>query len=117
MRKNDRRVRRPVELERVLAVGIQTGGQHYTVLRRAREDVATHSWASIKPIGIVERAPAQPEYVRKSFQVQIHRRAAPAAEIQGDALLAGIRSVIISFWDDSGEHDVLSLEYWFNQES
>ena len=73
--------------ECVLLVDARARRQHDADLRRAREDMPASRGASLEPVGVVERAAAQSQDVRKSLQIQIERGAACAAEVQGDAFL------------------------------
>ena len=43
---------------------------------------------AVEPVGIVKSAAAQPQDVRKSFEVEIERCPAPATEVQRYALVA-----------------------------
>ena len=116
MCKDNRLVGCAVNLKRVLHESVYARRQHYALLRRAGEDVATLALAAIKPVGIVERASAQPQNVREPLQIQADRRTTPSAKIQGDALVTGVRSVIIGLRPCSGENDILSSENWLDKE-
>ena len=79
--KNDRLVGCPVKMKRMFHERVHTRRKHHALLRRAGKDVAAFGRASIEPVGIVECAAAHSEDVRKSFQIQVERRATAAAEI------------------------------------
>jgi len=111
LRKNGRWVLCSIRQKRMFAEGVETRRKHHTLLCRTRKDVAAFLRTAIKPVGVVERACAQTENVRKSFHIQIQCRPASAAEVQADAHLAGIRSVMIRAHGISGEDDVFSPEY------
>jgi hypothetical protein len=115
VRQHDGFVWCPIELEGMLPIDLETGGQHYAFLGRAGEDVAARLWASIEPIGIVERASTQAQDIRKSLEIEAEGRAAPAAEVQRDALPATIRLVLVGPRSRSGEDDIFLLKDWLDQ--
>jgi len=49
---------------------VHTWGKYDAPLGRAREDEAALALAAIEPIGVVERAAAQSEDVRKPLQIE-----------------------------------------------
>jgi hypothetical protein len=112
---DDRLVWRPIEPNSVFSESVQARRKHDTLLRRACEDVAACARISIEPVGIVERARANAEDVRKPFEVEIYGRSASAAEIYRDALVAGVRTMIVGFRSGAGERDVRPPEYGFDQ--
>ena len=77
-----------IEPERMLCKEIYTRRKDNAPLRRTDEDMAVCAPGKIEPIGIIERAAAYPQDVRKALQVEAERRRAPAAEIESDALAA-----------------------------
>ena len=99
----------------MLPIDLETGGKHYAFLGRAGEDVATRLWASIEPIGVVERASTQAQDIRKSLEIEAEGRAAPAAEVQRYALPATIRLVLVGPRSRSGEDDIFLLKDWLDQ--
>jgi hypothetical protein len=49
-----------VEFERVLLVEVYTRRKHHALLSGTRENMPTLALTAIKPVGVVERAAAQP---------------------------------------------------------
>jgi hypothetical protein len=116
MRKDDRLIRCPIKLKRMLDERIDTSWEHYAHLRRAGKDVATYSLATIKPVWVIERASAQPQDVWKPLHIQANCCTAPITEIQSDPHVTGVRLVTICPRGDSKENDILFPENWFDQE-
>ncbi len=95
MSENDGLVGRSVNLHGMDLVGFYVRWQYHPFLCRSGEYVPTLSLASIKPVWVIERAAAQSKYVGEPFKIQEYRRAAGAAEIQGDPPAAFIRLMIV----------------------
>jgi len=71
--------------------------------------------AAIKPAGVVEGATTQSQNVREPLQIQADCRATPAAEVHGDALVAGIGAMIIPLGGGTAENHILSFEDRFDE--
>ena len=90
MSENDGLVGRSVDLHGMGFVGFYVRRQCHPFLSRSCEYVSTRTLASIKPVWVIERAAAQPEYVGEPLQINEYCRTAGAAEIKGNTLAASI---------------------------
>jgi len=94
----------------MLLVEVHACGKHDVSLRRPHKYVAILAGAALEPVGIIERAAAQPKDIWKAFEVQANSRPAPAAEVERHAFVARVGAMLVRLRRNAFKHHILLPE-------